>query len=286
MKKETSGSAGGRLAVVVLGLCAAACASGPVPSTHGAGAPGAPRPAFTVSGDVALSSLIALCDGHLLKMADALHLLAMTEAARGGDWSAIEAPLTELSRRNVDALNWFARPDGTYWSVQHGAEEGDLSGRDYFPRVLAGESVIGELVVSRATGKAVAIVAVPVVGETGSVEGVLGASVYLDRLSERIRDEMGLDETMIFYSFDEAPLVALNWDPALIFLEPMETQEEDTIRAFETMLAREAGEVRYAFRDQERTVLFRRSPVTRWWYAFGIVPEGRAAAHADAAPGS
>ncbi len=41
---------------------------------------------------------------------------------------------------------------------------------------------------------------------------MLGCSVYLDKLSERIKGEMELPSNMIFYSFDATPLRALVWD--------------------------------------------------------------------------
>jgi hypothetical protein len=40
-------------------------------------------------------------------------------------------------------------------------------------------------------------------------------------------------------------------------------------RAFTEMLAGQEGAVTYDFRGSRRTVLYRRSPVTGWWYGFG-----------------
>jgi methyl-accepting chemotaxis protein len=137
--------------------------------------------------------------------------------------------------------------------------------------------VIGPLVVSKATGKASAIVAVPVRAQNGAVVGVLGASVDLVKLSGLLKEEMALREGMIFYAFDAEPLVALNGDPTLVFLDPFSLGPE--IReAFEEMLSHDQGVVRYTFRDQVRTVVYRRSPVTGWWYAFGRVGPGASGA--------
>lgn len=232
-------------------------------------------PAFTVDGKVALASLMAIADGHLLKLADSMRVLAATPAAQSADWERIRAPLAQVGAFNVAALNWFALPDGAYWSVQEGKAAGNLARRAYFPRVLAGQAVIGDLVTSTATGRSVAIVAVPVLRPDQRVAGVLGASVYLDLLSARIEREMDLDDTMIFFSFDAQPLVGLDWDPGLIFVDPTRLGQEDVSRAFRDMLAQKEGTTTYRFRGEARTVLFRQSPVSGWWYAFGIVPEGR-----------
>lgn len=155
-------------------------------------------PAFTVDGQVALHSLMTLSDAHLQKLADTMHILATTDAAHSAEWARIHAPLTEAARKNVSALNWFALPDGSYWSVQEGQATGNLSDRPYWPRLLAGQVVIGDLVVSRATGRKVAIVAVPVRGSDNAIVGVLGASVHLDSLSARIKSEMQLAPDHLF----------------------------------------------------------------------------------------
>jgi hypothetical protein len=228
-------------------------------------------PTFDVNVDIALSSLVSLVDGHLQKMADSLHILATSEAAQSGNWDHIRGPYAELATRNVSALNWFALPDGSYWSLQSGKEPGNLAHRDYFPKVLAGETVMGDLLLSTATGKPMAIVAVPVVDADQAVVGVLGASVYLEDLSEVIRQQMGVGEGMIFYSFNQESLVGLVWDRGLIFFEPRKSDDQGLVRAFDDMLSREEGVVTYAFQGQARTVAYRRSPLTGWWYAFGVL---------------
>lgn len=225
---------------------------------------------FEIDANVGLSALSAISDGHLLRMADGLRVLALSEQARSGKWSELERPLGEVGKLNVAALNWFAHPDGSYWSVQNGREKGNLSTRAYFPRVLAGKVVIGDLVVSKATGESVAIVAVPVTGRDGSVVGVLGASIYLKALSARLHEEMRLGDDLIFYSFDATPRLAIVWDPSLVFSSPKDLGAE-VDRAFTEMMTKDAGVVRYTFHEKRRTVVYRRSTVTGWWYGFGLV---------------
>lgn len=124
--------------------------------------------------------------------------------------------------------------------------------------------------VSKTTGKSVAIIGVPILRRDNSVAGALGCSVYLDKLSALLEREMDLDTNVIFYSFDRTPLLALVWDPTLIFVEPKQLGEE-VDRAFTEMLSKDQGVVKYSFRGKARTVLYSKSPLTKWWYAFGLV---------------
>jgi hypothetical protein len=225
---------------------------------------------ITVDGQVALRSLMALGDGHLQKTADVLTLVAATEAARSGRWNDIRSSLAMAAELTVPAVNWFALPDGTYWTLEGGREEASLADRPYFPRLLAGQHVLGDLVVSRATGRSTAIVAVPV-REGSAVMGALGASIHLDSLSQLIEEEVGLGPNDLFFTLDREPLVGLHADPEIIFLQPLEEDDPELQRAILEIIGHEEGEVTYTFRGTRRTVLYRRSPVTGWWYAFGRI---------------
>lgn len=226
---------------------------------------------FMVEGRVALASLVALSDGHLLTIADHFQILANTDEARSADWERIRDPLGSVEDLNVRALMWFALPDGSYWSVQGGSATGNLSDRPYWPRLMSGQVVLGDLVASKATGKSSAIVAVPVRGAEGDIVGILGSSVYLDSLSLQIKRELDLQPNQIFFSIDATPIGALQDDPEEIFLDPYDLGEPELEVAIAEMLTREEGVVNYHFHGKPRTVLYRKSEVTGWWYAFGRV---------------
>ena len=64
---------------------------------------------------------------------------------------------------------------------------------------------------------------------------------------------------------------ALQDDLNEIFLDPFDLDEPELEEAIAEMLTREEGVVNYRFRGKARTVLYRKSHVTGWWYAFGRV---------------
>jgi hypothetical protein len=229
----------------------------------------ADQAAFRVDANVALSSLLSLSDNHLQTMADTLDTLAATGAARSGDWSRIEAPLKEAAAVNVPAILFFARTDGTYWTAEGGKQSATLSDRPYFKRALAGKSTIGDLVSSRSTGRAVAVVAVPIVGENGAVTGVLGGSIYLDRLSAILASEMQVGAGNIFWAIDSTGTIALHGDTSNIFAQPAKMSPE-LQRVTARMLANDEGTETYTYRGQTRTVIYRKSALTGWHYGFGV----------------
>jgi hypothetical protein len=235
----------------------------------GAGA-SAQQGAFSVDANVALSSLVALGDGHLQTVADTLETLAATDAVRSSDWSRIAGPLKEAASVNLAGVYWYAKRDGSYWTVGGGKQSANLTDRPYFARVLSGKTDIGELVRRRSTGHPVAVIAVPVSEKKGTIVGVLGASLYLDAFSATIKREMGIRPGMLFWSIDRNGTIALHSDANAIFVEPAKASAEQQ-RYMRYMLDRDAGTQTYTFRGQKRTVIFRLSGLTGWRYGFGII---------------
>lgn len=225
---------------------------------------------FTVNGNVALASLISLSDGHLQKLADELTIFARSVEARSSKWSKIQGPLTAIAQNNIAAAIWFALPDGSYWTVNQGYVESNLADRAYWNKVIKGQAVVGDLVVSKSTGQNVAIIAIPVLRPNKTVVGVVGASIYLDKLSQQLKQEMDLDNNYIFYAIDSTTQVALNSNTSLIFTHPGEFGEEMR-KVFAEMVTRQEGVLTYQFRNSKRTVLYQKSPTTNWWYTFGFI---------------
>lgn len=224
---------------------------------------------FTVDGKVALASLIALSDGHLQKMVDELSFFAKSADARSGKWSKIRGSLAGIAKNNISAVTWFALPRGNYWTVDGGPAKGNLADRPYWSKVMKGQTVVGDLVVSKSTGQNTAILAVPVLGQDKSVVGVLGASIYLDKLSLKLKQEMVLSDNYIFYAIDSTIKGALNSNTNLIFTYPNEFGAEMS-KVFDEMVSRQGGVASYHFGGGKRIVLYRKSSAVGWWYAFGV----------------
>jgi hypothetical protein len=246
---------------LILAAIASLLCSGPVAAQ--------PAPVL-VDGNIALSSLVSLAEGHLRSVADSLETLAATPSAKSAAWEAISAPLAEAAKVNVGGVYFFAKPDGTYWTTAGGLQAAKVADRAYFKAALAGKTTIGELVRSRSTGREVAVIALPVMGAGGRVVGVLGASIFLDELSTLLVREMHLGPGVAFFAVDANVVIALHSDPTNIFMEPSKMSPElDAVGR--KMIANESGVQTYTYRGKMRTMLFTRSALTNWRFGFGVV---------------
>lgn len=230
---------------------------------------------ITTDGHVALRTYAALVEQHLSTVQTALTALAATEDARSGQWARLEPALTQVRDRvTTAAAVWFARPDGSYLTVGTGLASGNLSDRAYFPHLLAGHQVRGDLVVSKSTGKLSCIVAAPI--RAGArVVGGLGASIDMVELADLVEQTMALPSTMVFYALDAHGQTALHINRANIFEFPTATGSTTLSSAVRKMLASDQGTVTYTYKGATRTVDFLRSKPTGWVFALGTADASR-----------
>jgi len=225
-----------------------------------------------VPAESALSALTALADQRILTVARSLEVIALTDDARSGEWERIRPLLAEIERHPDPAVRtWYALPDGSYYTPVDGLTNSSLKDRTYFPGVLAGNVSIGALVVSHSTGRDTAIAAVPVVSD-GEVTGVLGASIYLDAMSEALKQDLKLPDGMFFLAVDPDGRVALHSLEERIS-QDLEQQGTPSMRsAVETIRSSENGTVEYEYEGRPWRVIFDTSPVTNWRFGIGWSP--------------
>ena len=191
---------------------------------------------------VGVSAVVALADSHISSYANVLEALAMTQEVQSGDWDEMVGLLAKVEQAQVPNIVWFVLPDGSYYTVELGKTDQNLSNRTYFPGLMAGNNVLGDLVVGKTSGLKSLIAASPVIKE-GEVIGGLGAGISLDDLSNTIGEELALPDDMVFYATTEAGDVVLHSDTQLI----LETSP-----------------------NLAKNVVFGTSPLTGWRFALGF----------------
>lgn len=217
---------------------------------------------------VAVSTLI---DEQLSSVGQALTHLAALSEVRSLDWPTMKSRLAEEQLRAIPCVLWFARPDGSYFTVDKGLISQSLTDRTYFAVVMSGKPVFGEVVVSKSTGKPAGIITVPITAG-GKVVGALGATIYLEQLSERLEKVLKLPPNVFYYALDHKGVIALHSRRELLLVEPLQKGDPALARAISEILERREGVAAYAFEGQRRTVAFCTSPVTGWHFALGVLP--------------
>lgn len=192
--------------------------------------------------EMGVSALVALADSHIETCVNSMEVLAMTREVQSGNWEEMVSLLTKVDQAQVPGTRWFVLPDGSYSTVELGKTDKNISDRAYFPKLMAGNKVLGDLVVSRSTGKKSLIAVVPVMRE-GKVIGGLGTSIFLNDLSNILAEELKLSDDMVFYAINAENKVALHSNTELILQENP---------------------------DLPKDVVFKMSPLTGWRFALGF----------------
>ena len=149
--------------------------------------PAASTKTATVDAQVVLNAYQGLVEEHLSGVLHSIRAVAVSSEAKSANWERTKPMLDRLSKDlETDASVWYAMPDGKYYSTNaEGLTEQNLGDRSYFPRLMAGQDVEGDLVVSKSTGHRTVIVATPVKVD-GKVVAAIGVSLRLRLLTQFI----------------------------------------------------------------------------------------------------
>ena len=230
-----------------------------------------PPKGFELNARVAVAAFAALAEAELDGALVGARTLAATQDAQSGDWDRIKGPLAAYAKAvPAAAAVWFARPDGSYYTVAKNLTDQNLADRGYFRGLMAGRSIEGTLVVSHSTGKKSVVIAVPIV-VNGKTIGAIGVSTAVERLAARLDRQLQLPSNVTFYALNANGRTALHREDALMFDYPSALGSPTLAAAVKTMLTKPEGVVRYRFRGTERIAAFRHGPRTGWVFVLARV---------------
>ena len=228
-----------------------------------------PEETFALDAAVALDASQAAAESRVEGVLAATRTLASTEDVKSGDWARMREPLAVLAANvRESAAVWYARPDGSYFTVEKGLTGETLRERAYFPSLMAGRDVVGSLVISKSTDKRSLIVASPVL-LAGKVVGAVGVSLDAATLAASLDQAIRFPPDVVFYALDEKGQTALHRAGDLIFVFPSDVGSPTLGDAVKTMLSKPEGVVHYTYSGSDKTALFRRSTLTGWVFVLG-----------------
>lgn len=220
-----------------------------------------------------LSAFMSYTDLYMRSVQQSLEILASTTEVTSGKWESMKGVIEVYQKSDGKLIVWYVLPDGRYYTVDKGLMDVKLSDRSYFADLMAGKKIIGSLVVSKSTGQRSAVIAVPI-KEGGKVVGGIGASIFLDKLSEEIGSTLNLRPDTSFFALAPNGQTTLHRKTDRHFLDPRELGSETLKKTANEMLSNNAGESTYFFDNVNKKAIYRTSPLTQWKFAiaFSAIP--------------
>jgi hypothetical protein len=222
---------------------------------------------FSSDARVAIGAYRGMVEEHVEGIVRALRVIADTSEAKSGSWDQVKPLLLRLSSSlPTDATAWFVHPDGSYQATESdsGAEE-NLKDRTYFPNLMSGKEVFGDLVISKSTGHRSVIVAAPVIVDGKTVAGV-GVSLRVRLLSQLVDQHMPLPADSYFYALERDTRIALHRNAERMFKTPADVGDEALGEQFKTALQQDKGTMEYTLNGKKMVALYERSPVLGWYF--------------------
>lgn len=216
---------------------------------------------------IALNAYRGLVENHLTGVLRTERVIAMTSEARSGRWASVKPLLDQFSKDlATDATVWFMLPDGSYYSTESGGLVGqNLKDRSYYPRLMAGQDVMGDLVISRSTGHRSVIVATPVI-ENGEVVAAVGVSVRVSLLSGVVEAYTKLLENAYFFALDADTKIVLHRFEARMFKTVSDVGDESLGEEFKAVMNSDQGVFNYTLNGRKVTSIFQKSAPLGWYF--------------------
>jgi len=185
----------------------------------------------------------------------------------GRQEDALPVLKAELQRNRVYETLFVADERGDYFITS--GSPGNIADRDYFKLVMAtGQVTVSDPIVSKATGKAVVVVAAPI-NRKGTVGGVIGGTVLLEGLAQRVSAiRVGKTGYAYMAQGDGTFIAHPNADLVLKY-NPLKDSGADSrmVEAARRMTGGEAGAARYVFDGVDKYVGFAPVSGVNWFLA-------------------
>lgn len=216
---------------------------------------------------IALSAYRGLVEEHIGGVLRSVRIVAASPEATAARWEGYKPLLMRLSEDlQTDATAWFLLPDGSYFATEVGGmSEQNLKDRPYFPGLMAGKEVVGDLVISKSTGHRSVIIATPVV-DRGKVVGGVGVSLRVRLLSELVDAHLPLPDDGYFYALDRDTRIVLHRKAERMFKTPSDVGDEALGAEFQRVIQKDSGTFDYILNGQKITSRFERSPSLGWYF--------------------
>lgn len=209
--------------------------------------------------------------GDWLKARQAeLVFVSVSPQVQSGDFSVMMPFLVNAAKTNnaYDAIGYI-KPGGE--NINSLGSHGTLADREYYQKAIKGEIAISDPVVSKASGKMITVIAVPVKID-GKVTGVVYGSIAMDELTKKVLD-IKAGQTGYAYVLQGDGLAIIHPDKeiAMKVNAVQDTKLPQGLRMVnERLIKGESGIANYEYDGTNKVVAFAPVPGTKWSFAINV----------------
>ncbi len=147
---------------------------------------------------------------------------------------------------------------------------GDISKREYFPKVMKGETVVSKPILSKNTGKPVIFIATPVKDDSGEVIGLIGGSVQLSLITDMVNAEKIGENGYAYMLSSEGVVMAHPVAEFILDKNLLENDNTSLVAITQKMLKGEEGLEHYMYEGQDKIAAFEPLESTGWSIAMTV----------------
>ena len=208
---------------------------------------------------IAVTQLLAgYVDLRIGEFLAVLQALSYTDEARSGKWKKLKPLLVEQENAALSGRIWYLLPNGSYYTTVDDLTSKNLKDRSYFPGLNAGNPTLGTVVVSKSTGKTVAIAAAPII-KKDKVEGALGTSIYMQNINDEVRSNFQLQSDQMFFAVTNDGMIALHSNDSWIGQQLSNISSDLT-----SNLDKSSGECNFTYEGEDWHAVWTTAPKTGW----------------------
>ncbi|MEZ4525641.1 MAG: methyl-accepting chemotaxis protein [Desulfobacterales bacterium] len=137
-----------------------------------------------------------------------------------------------------------------------------IADRDYFRKALSGKKAVPEIVISRTSNEPRLVIALPVYSDAGTIVGVLGSTLKIHFLTDRIVT-MKIGTTGYGYVLDRTGLCIDHPDKSLVFSANV-NQLKGMEGIAKSIMAGKTGAEFYTFKGVSKVAGYAPVPLTKW----------------------
>ncbi|MCC5909972.1 MAG: EAL domain-containing protein [Clostridiaceae bacterium] len=213
-----------------------------------------------------------IMDQWLGERVNEIELYANSPTIKTMEWQRIESYLQQemIKKSDIYTILFLADTEGNY-HTNRTRDAGNLLDREYFHKVMAGETILSNALISQSTGQQIAVIAAPVKNDAGEVVGLMGGSLDLKKLHNLSQsfNVSNTDHGSYSYIIDKEGLVISHPNKSLIMKENItiasEIVDDDIVLAAHEILSNEEGYVTYTYQDVESDVYYKVLSSTDGW---------------------